>query len=132
MKSLDKESEKKMKWEFKNGVPIYLQIITVLKRKIASGEMPPGSKVSPVRDLAMEAGVNPNTMQRALTQLEQEGLLYTLRTAGRYVTEDEQILKKMRESLSSGYIEDMFDALRELGMSREEIVEAVGAFGREQ
>ena len=64
-----------MKWEFKSGIPIYLQIISLLKMKIAAGELPPGSQVQPVRELAMEAGVNPNTMQRALTQLEQEGLL---------------------------------------------------------
>ena len=66
-----------MKWEFKNGIPIYLQIIDQIKRQIVSGELAPGSRIPAVRDLAKEAGVNPNTMQRALTQLEQEGLLYT-------------------------------------------------------
>ena len=89
-----------MKWEFKSGIPIYLQIISLLKMKIAAGELPPGSQVQPVRELAMEAGVNPNTMQRALTQLEQEGLLYTQRTSGRFVTEDKEVLKEMRRSLS--------------------------------
>ena len=114
-----------MKWEFKNGVPIYLQIVNTLKMKIAGGDLPPGSQVQPVRELAMEAGVNPNTMQRALTQLEQEGLLYTQRTSGRFVTEDEKILRDMRASLSREYIAEMFEALGALGMSRDEIISEV-------
>lgn len=117
-----------MKWEFKSGIPIYLQIISLLKMKIAAGELPPGSQVQPVRELAMEAGVNPNTMQRALTQLEQEGLLYTQRTSGRFVTEDKQVLKEMRKSLSEQYIKDLYESLGKIGMSREEIIEAVSSF----
>ena len=96
--------------------------------KIAAGELPPGSQVQPVRELAMEAGVNPNTMQRALTQLEQEGLLYTQRTSGRFVTEDKQVLKEMRKSLSEQYVKDLFEALGKIGMNREEIIEAVSSF----
>ena len=76
----------------------------------------------------MEAGVNPNTMQRALTQLEQEGLLYTQRTSGRFVTEDKQVLKEMRKSLSEQYVKDLFEALSKIGMNREEIIEAVSSF----
>ena len=117
-----------MKWEFKSGIPIYLQIISLLKMKIAAGELPPGSQVQPVRELAMEAGVNPNTMQRALTQLEQEGLLYTQRTSGRFVTEDKQVLKEMRKSVSEQYVKDLFEALGKIGMNREEIIEAVSSF----
>ena len=117
-----------MKWEFKSGIPIYLQIISLLKMKIAAGELPPGSQVQPVRELAMEAGVNPNTLQRALTQLEQEGLLYTQRTSGRFVTEDKQVLKEMRKSLSEQYVKDLFEALGKIGMNREEIIEAVSSF----
>ena len=121
-----------MKWEFKSGVPIYLQIITTLKMKIAGGDLPPGSQVKPVRELAMEAGVNPNTMQRALTQLEQEGLLYTLRTSGRFVTEDTEVLKKMRKTLSEEHIKEMFEALGKLGMSGEEIVDAVASYEKKE
>ena len=117
-----------MKWEFKSGIPIYLQIISLLKMKIAAGELPPGRQVQPVRELAMEAGVNPNTMQRALTQLEQEGLLYTQRTSGRFVTEDKQVLKEMRKSVSEQYVKDLFEALGKIGMNREEIIEAVSSF----
>ena len=108
-----------MAWEFKNGIPIYLQIVDGIKIRIAGGELPPGSKIPSVRDLAAEAGVNPNTMQRALTQLEQEGLLHAQRTSGRYVTEDEQKMKELRRSLSEKYVEELFTQLSRLGMTRE-------------
>ena len=114
-----------MKWEFKNGIPIYLQIIDQIKRKIVSGELAPGSRIPAVRDLAKEAGVNPNTMQRALTQLEQEGLLYTQRTSGRFVTQEEEIMKQTRMQLSDEYIAELFKHLQQLGLSRDDIVEAV-------
>lgn len=114
-----------MKWEFKNGIPIYLQIIGQIKRQIVSGELAPGSRIPAVRDLAQEAGVNPNTMQRALTQLEQEGLLYTQRTSGRFVTQEEEIMKQTRMQLSDEYIAELFKHLQQLGLSRDDIVEAV-------
>ena len=111
-----------MAWEFKNGIPIYLQIMEGIKTRIAGGLLPPGSKLPSVRDLAAQAGVNPNTMQRAMTQLEQEGLLYTQRTSGRFVTEDEAKMKELRSSLSERYVEELFTQLSRLGMSREEII----------
>ena len=114
-----------MKWEFKNGIPIYLQIIDQIKRQIVSGELAPRSRIPAVRDLAQEAGVNPNTMQRALTQLEQEGLLYTQRTSGRFVTQEEEIMKQTRMQLSDEYIAELFKHLQQLGLSRDDIVEAV-------
>ena len=114
-----------MAWEFKNGIPIYLQIMEGIKTRIAGGLLPPGSKLPSVRDLAEQAGVNPNTMQRAMTQLEQEGLLYTQRTSGRFVTEDEAKMKELRSSLSERYVEELFTQLSRLGMSREEIISEV-------
>ncbi|MDY4205761.1 GntR family transcriptional regulator, partial [Porcincola intestinalis] len=66
-----------MAWSFENGIPIYQQIITELKMQIAAGTYQPDDRLPPVRELAMDAGVNPNTMQRALAQMEQEGVLYT-------------------------------------------------------
>lgn len=114
-----------MAWEFKNGIPIYLQIMEGIKTRIAGGLLPPGSKLPSVRDLAAQAGVNPNTMQRAMTQLEQEGLLYTQRTSGRFVTEDEAKMKELRSSLSERYVEELFTQLSRLGMSREEIIAEV-------
>lgn len=114
-----------MKWEFKNGIPIYLQIIAQIKVMIASGELRAGSKIPPVREMAVEAGVNPNTMQRALTQLEQEGLLYTQRTAGRFVSEDENVMKKLRKAMSEQYIAELFHNLEKMGMDKQEIIAAV-------
>ena len=77
-----------MKWQFSADAPIYAQLVTQIQVGIVSGAFPPGDRLPSVRDLATEAGVNPNTMQRALTELERDGLVYSQRTAGRFVTED--------------------------------------------
>ena len=115
----------RLAWEFKNGIPIYLQIVDGIKIRIAGGSLPPGSKLPSVRDLAAQAVVNPNTMQRAMTQLEHEGLLFTQRTSGRFVTEDEEKMRELRSALSEKYVEELFVQLRRLGLTREEIVEKV-------
>ena len=114
-----------MKWEFESGIPIYLQILGRLRTEIASGAYPPGGKLPPVRELALEAGVNPNTMQRAFAELERDGLVYTQRTSGRFVTEEEEVLKSLRRNLSEEIIREMCSRLTHLGMSREEIRAAV-------
>ena len=114
-----------MAWDFKNGVPIYSQIMDNLKIQIASGALPPGSRLPSVRDLAAGAGVNPNTMQRALAQLEAEGLVYTQRTNGRFVTEDTEKMTHLRHALSETYIQEMFESLQALGMDPEEILDTV-------
>ncbi|MGN0362582.1 MAG: GntR family transcriptional regulator [Bilifractor sp.] len=117
-----------MAWEFRNGIPIYLQIVDEMKVRIASGALLPGSRIPPVRELAANAGVNPNTMQRALTALEQEGLLYARRTNGRYVTEDAEIMRKLRKTLSEEYVRELFTQLTSLGMTRDEIVAEVSGW----
>ena len=76
-----------MQWQLRGDRPIYQQLMEQLTEQIVSGQLGAGDKVPPVRELAAEAGVNPNTMQRALADLEREGLMYTNRTSGRYVTE---------------------------------------------
>ncbi len=114
-----------MKWVFENGIPIYLQILGRLRTEIASGAYPPGAKLPPVRELALEAGVNPNTMQRAFAELERDGLVYTQRTSGRFVTEDAEIMKELRKNLSADIIGEMCTRLMRLGMSQEEIRAAV-------
>ena len=86
-----------MNWQFSNDAPIYAQLIRQIRAGIVSGAFSPGERLPSVRDLAMEAGVNPNTMQRALTELEREGLLVSGGTSGRSVTEDEAVLAAMRE-----------------------------------
>ncbi len=105
-----------MAWEMKTDRPIYIQIVERLKMRIVSGEYPPGSKIPSVRDLAAEAGVNPNTMQKALGDLEREGLLHTQRTNGKTVTEDEQLIGKMLDSIAVEETEIYLTKLEGLGM----------------
>ena len=119
-----------MKWEFKNGVPIYQQIVEILHMRVVNGTYPPGSRMPAVRELAVEAGVNPNTMQRALAELEREGLLASWRTSGRFVTEDKEKLEALREQLGRQYVEELFQNLRELGFTDDLICHAVQIYSR--
>ena len=90
-------------WEpYDNNQPIYLQIMDRVRRKIVSGEWRAGDRVPPVRDLALEFGVNPNTMQRSLAELERDGLLFSERTSGRYVTRDESRVAAVRDAMARG------------------------------
>ena len=114
-----------MAWNFNDNTPIYLQIVNTLKRNIASGAYPPGSRLPSVRDLALEAGVNPNTMQRALSELERSGLVNSQRTAGRFITEDAGALLDLRKSMSEEIVSDFIARLRGLGMSDEQILDTV-------
>lgn len=77
-----------MSWEFQDHLPIYAQLMDTLKRRIITGRYLPGEKLPSVRELAAEAGINPNTVQRAFSELEREGLIYTQRATGKYVTEN--------------------------------------------
>lgn len=114
-----------MAWKFNDGAPIYLQIVNTLKRNIASGAYPPGSRLPSVRDLALEAGVNPNTMQRALSELERSGLVNSQRTAGRFITEDASALLDLRKSMSEEIVSEFIVRLRGIGMSDEQILDKV-------
>ena len=114
-----------MKWDFKNGEPIYQQIIRILRTRIASGGYSPGSRVPAVRELAMEAGVNPNTMQRALSELERDGLLETVRTTGKFVTQDQELIVRVRSSLAAESIQELIGSLKSLGLTEDEILELV-------
>jgi DNA-binding transcriptional regulator YhcF (GntR family) len=117
-----------MEWRFKEGIPIYQQIISELKLRLLNGTYPPGSRIPAVRELALEAGVNPNTMQRALLELERDDLLASVRTSGRFVTEDEEKLSKLRRTLSESCIEEMTGRLRTLGLTDKEIKDAVNRY----
>ena len=114
-----------MEWIFKNGIPIYTQIIDEMTMRIASGQSKPGDTLASVSELALDAGVNPNTMQRALAELERRGLVFSERTSGRFVTKDENILKALHEELAGKYFEELTDKLHKIGMSGEEITAAV-------
>lgn len=108
-----------MDWKLDNNRPIWPQLSQQLARRIIAGVYPPGSRLPAVRELAAEAGVNPNTMQRALAQLEQEGLARADRTAGRLVTQDAAVLEAARLREAEAVIRDYFEAMSALGYSRE-------------
>ena len=110
-----------MVWVFENDQPIYTQLVDQIKVAIVSGELPPGARMSAVRELSLEAGVNPNTMQRALRQLEREGLVYAQRSAGRFVTEDTAVIARVREALAAERVRRFRDAMRALGCTEEEM-----------
>ena len=111
-----------MDWTFRGDQPIYAQLISRIKQGIVSGDLPPGSRLPSVRDLATEAGVNPNTMQRALQELEREGLVYTQRTAGRFVTEQIGVIQGARGTIARQSARIFLDDMKKLGYGREEIL----------
>lgn len=111
-----------MRWQFSNDAPIYAQLIGQIKVGIVSGVFPPGERLPSVRDLATEAGVNPNTMQRAMTELERDGLVYSQRTAGRFVTEDKAMIERVKLDLAESHIQSFLAAMLRLGYDKEEIV----------
>ena len=111
-----------MQWQFSNEMPIYSQLVEQIKVGIVSGMFPPGERLPSVRDLATEAGVNPNTMQRAVTELERDGLVYSQRTAGRFVTEDHAVIEAAKRDLAQRHIHAFLAAMLRLGYGREEII----------
>ena len=114
-----------MVWNFSDDLPIYQQIMDIVKRQIATGEWKPGEKLPSVREMALGAGVNPNTMQKALSEMEREGFLYSQRTAGRFVTEDKAIIKGLQEGLVVECVDAFLKNMQELGFSIDEIIELI-------
>lgn len=111
--------------EFDRNKPIYIQLMEMLKFQIVAGDLQPGEKLKSVRDMAEEVDVNPNTMQRALSELEREGLLYSQRTSGRFVTDNKEMILKMREELASLEIKSLKETLIRLGYKEEEILKVI-------
>lgn len=107
-----------MNWVFDAGRPIYSQLIEQISRRIINGVYAPGSRLPSVRELAAEARVNPNTMQRALSELERDGMVYSERTAGRFVTADESLIEGGRKMLAEQIIEEFFRRMEQLGLPR--------------
>ncbi len=116
-----------MEFELQSSRPIWLQLTEQLSRRIVTGVYPPGTRFPTVRELATEAGVNPNTMQRAIAQLESAGLVTTNRTAGRTVTEDTAVLDAMRQQLAKELRIRYFSEMEALGYSRAEAAAMVAA-----
>ena len=108
-----------MSEQFDASRPIYAQLVERLKARILAGTYPPGGHLDSVRDLAAAAGVNPNTMQRALAQLESEGLVRTERTSGRYVTEDTKLIEQLRAAAAHDIEADFLEKMRSIGYTPE-------------
>lgn len=111
--------------DFSSNVPIYLQIMNDIKLKIVSGAWEAGQRLQSVRELAVEFSVNPNTMQRALSELERDQLLYTERTSGRYVSQDQAKILKARDEMAEEYTLEYFNSMQKLGYKKDEIIYVV-------
>ncbi|NLA10554.1 MAG: GntR family transcriptional regulator [Firmicutes bacterium] len=120
-----------MSWELNADRPLYAQLIEQIELKICAGVYPPGSRLPSVRELAREVSVNPNTMQRALAGLEESGLLYTQRTSGRFVTEDRELVKRVKHRLVREHARAFLAKMLRLGFDHEEIMAALSMIMKE-
>ena len=112
-----------MAWNLNSDRPIYAQILERIQMQIVSGVYQPGAKIPSVRELAADAGVNPNTMQKALAELERSGLVMTQRTSGRVVTEDLNMIKEIRNQLAGEQAKEFVKKMKDLGFDREDIID---------
>ncbi|HWQ79361.1 MAG TPA: GntR family transcriptional regulator [Anaerovoracaceae bacterium] len=109
--------------QYQANMPIYLQLVDTFKHRIVSGDLTAGSKLDSVRDLAISFEVNPNTMQRALAELERDGLVRADRTIGRFITENKELISKMREAAAQKIIGEFKRQMKSLGYSDQETLE---------
>ena len=116
------KGRKSMKFDFDNERPIYIQLVEQLRISILTSTFGVGEKIPSVRDLAMLAKVNPNTMQKALAELEEEKLIYTERTNGKFVTDDVKLIKKIRDNLAKEKANEFFLNMKKIGLSEEETI----------
>ncbi len=110
-----------MPWNLDSDRPIFVQIVEHLQYDIVSGVYQPGQRLPSVRDLASDAAVNPNTMQRALSELERTGYMHSERTSGRFITEDTGMIDELKKQLATARIEEFLGTMKKLGLSNEEI-----------
>ncbi len=121
-----------MVWNFDENSPIYIQLMEQIKKKIMSGQMKPGDKVLSVRDFAKEAGVNPNTMQKAFSELEREQLLYSQRTVGRFVTQDVGLIEEKRKEMVFSVIQKFLSSCKDLGYDEAQLRQLVQEYLKEE
>ena len=120
-----------MSWNFDEKSPIYTQIAKHIKMKIISQEIKSGDQLPTVRELAEEAGVNPNTMQRAFSELEQEGMVFSKRTSGRFVTEDEKLIKQKRHELATEELQSFVQNMHHIGFDTSDIITVLESYVKE-
>ena len=114
-----------MEWNIIAGRPIWQQLKEHIAMGIVTGAFPPGSKLPSVRELSVDAGVNPNTMQRALTELERDGLARSMGTIGREVTEDREIINALRKEIAQDRIQQYLNGMQQLGFTPQEAVKVL-------
>jgi len=107
---------------FNENLPIYIQIMNLIKKRIIKGELKEGDKLPSVRELSTELKVNPNTVQRSYQELERENLVYTQRGMGTFVTEDQNIIKELKQNVASNLVNSFIEDMKSLGFSLEDIV----------
>lgn len=112
-----------MNWELKSDRPIYAQLMEQVEVRIVSGYYKAGERLPAVREMAAAAEVNPNTMQKALAELERKGLVFTQRTSGRFITEDELMIKKLRDLLAEMQIKEFLEKMSSLGFTKNETLQ---------
>ena len=110
---------------FKNDLPIYMQIMDIIKIQIVNGEFKPGEKLLSVREEASQLKVNPNTVQRAYQELENEGLVETRRGMGTFIKDEENLISDLRKDLAKKTVSEFIFAIKQLGLSREEIMSLI-------
>ena len=121
-----------MAWTLYADRPVYTQLVEKIQRDIVSGVYKAGDKIPPVRELATEAAVNPNTMQKALAEPERMGLLYAQRTSGRFVTEDEEMINEVKEEMASQQIQAFLESMKQLGYDVEQTISVIREMKREE
>ena len=114
---------------FDNERPIYIQLVEMIRIDIVSGKFKKGQKLPSVRELALTMKVNPNTMQKALAELEDEKLIYTERTNGKYVTEDEKLIEKTKKQLAQEKVNNYLNSMKDIGISYELAVKYLQELG---
>ena len=121
-----------MNYIFDNERPIYVQLVEQLRIKIISGKLKVGERLPSVRELALTARVNPNTMQKALAELEDEGLVYTERTNGKYVTVNEKLIAKLKKEFAEEKVKKYLSDMKNLGIDYEESITYLHELGGEK
>lgn len=121
-----------MNFIFENDRPIYIQLVEQLKLFIISGVFSPGTRIPSVRDLAMQSKVNPNTMQKALSELEELNLIYTERTNGKFVTKDIDLIQKYRDDFAKEQVAMYLKEMSKLGVTKEKAIQYLQELGKEE
>lgn len=112
-------------WSFTNDKPVYIQIIDEIMNRIALGIYKPGERIPSVRDLAEEARVNPNTMQKALAEIERNGYIISLRTSGKFVTDNPELISCLNSDRSEEIVRNFLSEIRRLGLTVDDAVELI-------